>query len=160
MKKFLIALSLSLFAALSVTSCAAWFSQLKSDPITAIETAVNDIQSSESLAQGAFDLWAGTVSPAQAAGARTQFNVIMTRISQALTVVQDALHAAADAHQPAPNPAALLADVQAAVSDLWSFLMGLTGNSPTPSGAVIAHATSPQMQSALTALDHIRGRHY
>lgn len=135
-----------LVLALSTSGCAAWFEQLRTNPVAGISTGVSYIQTALSLARGAFEVWATTSGAPDIEITRARFNEIAGSVDRGLIAAQDGLRLAAHAGGPAPDLNALLRDAQQAIGSINAFLAGLPGNGP-------GRASHPSMRAALEATD-------
>jgi len=144
MKKLL---HVALFAlVLSTSGCAAWFEQLRTNPIAGLSTGVSYIQTALQLARGAFEIWATTSGAPDVETTRVRFNEVASNVDRGLLVAQDGLRLASHAGGPAPDMNALLRDAQQAIGSLNAFLAGLPGNGP-------GRASHPSMRDALAATE-------
>jgi hypothetical protein len=130
----------------STSGCAAWFEQLRTNPVAGILTSVNYIQTALSLARSAFEIWATTSGAPDVELTRARFNALVTNVDRALFVVQDGLRLAAHAGSPAPDVRTVLRDAQQAIGTVHAFLAGLPGNGP-------GRASHPSMRDALDATE-------
>lgn len=144
MKKLLHALLFVLV--FSISGCAAWFEQLRTNPVAGISTGVSYIQTALSLARGAFEIWATTSGAPDVAVTRARFNEVANNVDRGLLAAQDGLRLASHAGGPAPDMNALLRDAQQAIGSLHEFLAGLPGNGP-------GRASHPSMRDALDATE-------
>lgn len=142
MKKQVFGLVLVLVLGVFGGGCA-WWSQLKSDPVTALSEGTNYIRTGLSLARVAFDIWAAA-DPNGAAAPRNTFNTIVGNVERGLQVAQSGLRTAAVARGPAPDTEALLREAQTAMRDLNAFLSGLPSRGD-------GRAVDPTMRAALQA---------
>lgn len=131
---------------LSTSGCAAWFEQLRTNPIAGLSTGVSYIQTALSLARGAFEIWATTSGAPDVEVTRTRFNEIASNVDRGLLVAQDGLRLASHAGGPAPDMNVLLRDAQQAIGSINAFLAGLPGNGP-------GRASHPSMRDALAATE-------
>jgi hypothetical protein len=131
---------------LSTSGCAAWFEQLRTNPVSMLSTGVGYIQTAMTLARGAFEIWATSSDSPDVAVTRARFNEIANSVDRALLVAQDGLRLAAHAGGSAPDIAALLRDAQQAIGSVHAFLAGLPGNGP-------GRASHPSMRDALVATE-------
>jgi hypothetical protein len=143
MKRHLHALFLLFILATSTSGCASWVEQWKRDPIAALNSNLQYLQTALGLARGAFDVLAAA-SP-EVAAARPQFEAITTDVNRGLLVAQDGVRVAADAHASPPDSGALLHDAQTAMGHLHDFIQGVAagvpGRAPDPVVADALRAT-------------------
>ncbi len=154
MKNRFTSLVLVFMLAFSQTGCGAaqaWYTKLQTDPVAALQDVTGVLRVAMQAAEIAFEIWAGSVDPQQAASARLQFNPLMGNVNAGIAVAQDGLHLAADAKQANPNVDALLGDARSSMSDLNSFISGLSGHP--------GQAASPEMQRAIVLTAHASTYH-
>lgn len=123
---------------------AAWWQQLKDNPVGALQNGVGVLQTALGLAQAGFEIWAAANGDGASAW-RVQFNHLVGNVERGIMVANSGLRVAADLHGAAPDPGVLVHDAQAAMTDLNSFLAGLPGGDHG--------AAEPTMLAALRATD-------
>lgn len=132
-----------LISLLSLNSCAAWFKELRDNPVLALNSGLSYISTALSIARGAFEIWA-VADPGNANLLRSQFTQITNDVDRGLLVAQDGLRIASHLGGPTPNANILLQDAQHSMGTLNNFLSGLPGNGTSS-------AINPSMREALDA---------
>lgn len=144
MKRRALSLFLVMSMALSSTGCAsaqAWYTKLQTDPIAALNDVTSVMRIAMNAAQIAFDIWANSASPADVTSARLAMDPLQGNVNAGLAVAQTGLHIAANLRQANPDVDALFNDTRSAMTDLNSFISGLTQRA--------GRAASPEMARAV-----------
>lgn len=118
------------------TGCAAaaqWWQGVLSNP----GSATSFIQYVLTFLQGAIALWNAIfplIPAASQAKAQLDFNNSVYTVEQTLAAAEDAIRAAAAAHQANPDFSAVIANVQAAVAALMKIVQAWQGAQPAVAG--------------------------
>lgn len=136
MKRLILVLVLTLS-----TGCATLRSlaqEIRDNPAAAINFGINAINTAVTAAQAGYGVWSA-LNPSSAQQNQAQFNSLLANIAHGVRVAQDGSDLLT-----ASNVNERLSSARSAMSDLHTFLAGLSG-----SGA--GNAMGPEMQEALVS---------
>jgi hypothetical protein len=146
MRRYLIVFVM--LSSLGTTGCASWIKQWKDNPVLALQTNLTYVQSALQAAMMAFNTW-GAANPDSVAGFRDQFNEIVGRAQQGVTVAMDGARIAAVAGRSSPPDVdALLVESRNALGDIAVLFQRL----PTQPG----RAPDPSMARAMASIEAAR----
>jgi hypothetical protein len=148
MKKFILALSLTLTAPVLASGCTP---AQAANAISTIDGYVQYVTSFVSVAQGIWAVISPLLGTSVAPAANAQFAKGITDVNDAAVALEDALSAARIANNPSPNVAAFVAQCTFAVDEVVAAISQYSTPSTSSTRATTSLSTLQHMQSTMHA---------
>ncbi len=137
MRKFLSLLLVSAMLALSLTGCgSAWWSNMKKDPITQVNSVIQTTQIILAMSDVVFQQVKVNLPADKQIVAQQKYDAAVIAVTKSLVSIRDFLQTAADAKQENPDMTKVLADLRSAVENLQAVVNEVRGLVSTPAPMV------------------------
>jgi hypothetical protein len=138
MKKKLVALltATTLTTTGALAGCGtAWWQNLVNNPVATVTTFEQSVQNVLNIAEATWSTLSVLLPANVQAQAQAAYNKAVIASNAALTVLNDALQAAAAVQGPAPNFAALMQDVSSAIAQVTTVISQFQAQAPASASA-------------------------